>query len=100
MGGSDWIGRRVYDRDYRSDYPGLFEVILMTDIERIDARGLSCPQPALLTKQALKDAGRGEITVLVDTMTQVQNCVRTAEKLGWQANYEENEGTYEIILHK
>ncbi len=72
----------------------------MTDMEKIDARGLSCPQPALLTKQALKRAGEGEIEMLVDTMTQVQNCSRTAEQLGWKVSYEESEGIFEIRLRK
>ena len=72
----------------------------MTDQDKIDARGLSCPQPALMTKQALTAAGGGEIIVQVDTKTQVQNCIRTAEKLKWQASYEEREGTFEITLHK
>lgn len=53
----------------------------------VDARGLSCPQPVLLTRRALQQAAGGELVVLVDTMTQVHNCCRAAEKLGWQADY-------------
>ncbi len=66
----------------------------------VDARGLSCPQPVILTRQALQQAGGGQIVVLVDTMTQVYNCSRAAEKLGWQAAYEEKAGVFELTLRK
>jgi tRNA 2-thiouridine synthesizing protein A len=66
----------------------------------IDARGLSCPQPVLLTRRALQQAPGGEITVLVDTMTQVHNCCRAAEKLGWRAEYAPKDGAFELRLQK
>ena len=68
--------------------------------EQIDARGLSCPQPVILTRQAIKETNAGLISVLVDTMTQVYNCSRAAEKLGWNAEYDEKDGTYELKLNK
>lgn len=66
----------------------------------VDARGLSCPQPVILTRQALQRAGAGEITVLVDTMTQVHNCTRAAAKLGWQGACEERDDTFELKFTK
>ncbi len=66
----------------------------------VDARGLSCPQPVILTRAALQKAGSGEVVVIVDTMTQVYNCSRAAEKLGWQATYEEKEGVFQLTLRK
>ncbi len=68
--------------------------------ENVDARGLSCPQPVLMTRQALQQTGGDEVVVLVDTMTQVHNCTRIAEKLGWQANYQEKDDIYELTLRK
>ena len=68
--------------------------------ENVDARGLSCPQPVILTRKALREAGSGEVVVQVDTMTQVQNCSRAAENLGWQANCEEKGDVYELKLTK
>ena len=68
--------------------------------ENVDARGLSCPQPVILTRTALQAASRGEIVVLVDTVTQVHNCTRAAEKLGWQASCEEKEGTFQLMFRK
>lgn len=68
--------------------------------QTVDARGLSCPQPVILTRKALQELGRGEVTVLVDTMTQVHNCTRAAEKLGWRANYQEQGDNFELKLTK
>ena len=66
----------------------------------IDARGLSCPQPVIITRGALADAKSGRVTVLVDTMTQVYNVSRSAEKLGWTAKHEEKDDEYLITLEK
>lgn len=66
----------------------------------IDAKGLSCPQPVILTRRALQELEGGEVVVLVDTMTQVHNCSRAAEKLGWQAGYEEKENELVLTLRK
>ncbi len=66
----------------------------------VDARGLSCPQPVILTRKALQESGGGEITVLVDTMAQVHNCTRAAEKLGWEASCQEQGDVFELTLRK
>jgi len=66
----------------------------------VDARGLSCPQPVILTRKALQEAGGGEVVVLIDSMTQVYNCTRAAEKLGWQATYEEQIEAFALTLRK
>jgi len=66
----------------------------------VDARGLSCPQPVIMTRKAVKDLDGGEVTVLVDTMTQVQNVSRSAQKLGWDVSFEEKNETFELLLKK
>jgi tRNA 2-thiouridine synthesizing protein A len=68
--------------------------------ETVDARGLSCPQPAILTRKALQEAGGGEVVVMVDTMTQVHNCSRAAESLGWEVSFEERGDLFELRLTK
>lgn len=68
--------------------------------ENVDARGLSCPQPVILTRRALQQAGSGEVVVLVDTMTQVHNCTRAAQKLGWEVRYEQRDEVFELRLKK
>lgn len=67
----------------------------------VNARGLSCPQPVLLTLEAMKELGQGQLTVLVDTDTSKENVLRAAATQGWQekAVQEEGEG-YRIELVK
>ena len=67
----------------------------------IDARGLSCPQPVLMTLDEIKKQGRGDIEVLVDTDASKENVSRAADSIGWmvKAIQEEDEG-YKIILSK
>ncbi len=66
----------------------------------VDARGLSCPQPMFLTRQALVEAGTGEVVVLVDAADQVENCTRTAERMGWQATCEKKAGGFELTFRR
>ncbi len=48
----------------------------------VDARGLSCPQPVLMTLGEMKKLGKGQIEVLVDTDTSQENVSRAAESQG------------------
>ena len=67
----------------------------------VDARGLSCPQPVLMTLDEIKKQNQGEIEVLVDTDTSKENVSRAAESQGWQVQeiMEEGEG-YQIKIKK
>lgn len=42
----------------------------------IDARGRSCPEPVMLAKQGLTQAGGEQLTVLVDTAVARENVAR------------------------
>ncbi|MBC7234486.1 MAG: sulfurtransferase TusA family protein [Chloroflexi bacterium] len=65
----------------------------------VDASGLSCPQPVILTRRALQAQGSERVEVLVDTATSRDNCRRLAEKEGWQVSIEERpEGGYKLVL--
>ncbi|MDD3580160.1 MAG: sulfurtransferase TusA family protein [Desulfobacca sp.] len=67
----------------------------------IDARGLSCPQPVLLTLQAIKKLNKGQIMVLVDTDTSKENVIRAAASQGWQLTEMQQEGLeYQLTLTK
>jgi len=55
----------------------------------IDARGLACPQPVVLTKKALEKAD--DLTVIVDNATAKQNVSRLAESHGLGVTVEEKE---------
>jgi tRNA 2-thiouridine synthesizing protein A len=67
----------------------------------VDARGLSCPQPVLMTMDEIKAVGKGEITILVDTDTSKENVSRAAESKGWQVKDVRPEGdAYNITISK
>lgn len=51
-------------------------------IATVDARGLSCPQPVLLTLDEIKKGSDKEIIVLVDTDTSKENVSRAAASQG------------------
>ena len=48
----------------------------------VDARGLSCPQPVIMTLNEIKSGQDKEILVLVDTDTSKENVVRAATSQG------------------
>lgn len=67
----------------------------------IDARGLSCPQPAMLARQAMQKAGKGTLEVLVDSGTARENVSRLAKNAGWAVTIEaQPDGSYRIVLNK
>ncbi|HOP64924.1 MAG TPA: sulfurtransferase TusA family protein [Spirochaetota bacterium] len=47
--------------------------------DKVDARGLSCPQPVILTQKAIK-SGLTEFQVLVDAEVSKENVMRCVEK--------------------
>lgn len=67
----------------------------------VDARGLSCPQPVLLTLNEMKKINKGEIIILVDTDTSKENVSRAATTQGWQVKSVSPEGIgYRITISK
>lgn len=67
----------------------------------VDARGLSCPQPVLMTMDEIKKVSKGEIEILVDTDTSKENVSRAAQSKGWTVRdvKEEGEG-YRVIINR
>ena len=65
----------------------------------VDARGLSCPQPVILARNAIK-TGKFPIEVLVETVTSRENVRRAAEKLGCTVQVEEMEDEFKLTLAK
>ena len=73
----------------------------MSEINKVDARGLSCPQPALLARQALQRAGQGSVEIIVDNTTAKENVTRAARNLGWEVTVDErSEEEIHIIASK
>lgn len=68
--------------------------------ERIDARGLSCPQPVINTQKRMKELGSGTIEVMVDTTTSRDNVTRMATKEGWAVETREEGEDILLVLKK
>ena len=67
----------------------------------VDAGGLSCPQPVLMTLNKIKEMGKGEIIIKVDTDTSKENVNRAAQSQGWNvADIKENETGYTLTIKK
>ena len=65
-------------------------------MNKIDARGYSCPEPLLMTKNAL-EKGR-PLVVLVDSMTPVQNITRFAKNHNYVVNCKQIGDDYELTI--
>ena len=61
----------------------------------VDARGLECPRPVILTRNAMAEAD--EVITIVDSKTARDNVRRMAEKAGRRVTVESNDGAY--MLH-
>lgn len=67
----------------------------------IDARGLSCPQPVLMTLEAIKNVKEEELIVLVDAEASRENVIRSVTSAGWDVVAVQNENdAYRIIIAK
>ncbi len=67
----------------------------------IDARGLSCPQPVLMTLAEIKTGRAEDLIVMVDNEAAKENVSRAAKSKGWRVmDIEEQEGTFNLRLGK
>ncbi len=64
----------------------------------VDARGLACPQPVILTRKALQESDA--VTTIVDNETAMHNVSRMATKQGCQVAVEEREDGIYVHLTK
>lgn len=69
----------------------------MSDIKIVNAAGLGCPQPVILTKQAIET--HDKVKVIVDNDAALENVRRLGAKLGCSVASEAKEGgIFEITL--
>lgn len=71
----------------------------MAEKQIVDARGLSCPQPVLMTKKAVEKGGKS-YEVIVDNGTAKENVTRFAQNAGFQVNVTEDGDDYHLTLSK
>lgn len=67
----------------------------------VNARGLACPQPVVMTKNALSEIEKGEVVVTVDNEVARENVKRMAESEGFCVSIEEKgDETYSLHITK
>lgn len=62
----------------------------------VDARGLSCPQPVILTRKAM--AASANVTTVVDSEASRDNVRRMAEKAGRNVTVEDKDGEFHLHI--
>ncbi|MDD5529636.1 MAG: sulfurtransferase-like selenium metabolism protein YedF [bacterium] len=67
---------------------------------KIDACGLACPQPVILTKKALEGMTDGVIEVIVDNKPASENVSRFAKNSGCKVELTETQDIYNIKITK
>jgi selenium metabolism protein YedF len=66
----------------------------------VDTRGLSCPEPVIMTKQALDNQDVNEVLAIVDNRAALENIARMVKNLNYESMIEEQEGSYFINITK
>ncbi len=66
---------------------------------KLDARGLSCPEPVIMISQAMK-SGEATYEILVDNRVSRENVTRYAEHQGYRVSVTENDGEYTLVIGK
>lgn len=67
----------------------------------VDARGLACPQPVVLTRTALLEPGALTVRVLVDNPVAIENVRRMATSQGWDISEQSGQGNdVELVLRR
>ena len=66
---------------------------------KIDARGLSCPEPVILISQAMK-SGENAYEIIVDNRVSRENVTRFAEHQGYAVSVSEDDGEFTLSIRK
>lgn len=65
--------------------------------KKVDARGLSCPQPVILATKAI-ESGDFPVEVWVETVTSRENVRRMAESKKCRVQVEEIDDEFKLII--
>ena len=65
----------------------------------VDARGLNCPQPVILTKKAMESDG-ANLTTIVNNKTALENVSKLAQSQGYNFEVEEKASDFHIHMNK
>ena len=62
----------------------------------LDARGISCPEPLIMLKNALKT--EAQLTMLVDNKATLDNCEKFAKKQGFAVDVEKDGDKFNMLI--
>ena len=68
-------------------------------MKRIDARGLSCPQPVVLTQKVIQE-GYDVLEVIIDNEVSKENILRLVNKSGMKSEIRKEGDDMLIIIEK
>lgn len=68
--------------------------------DKVDARGLSCPQPVLIAMSKMKEMAGGEFEMLVDNEVSRENVTRAAQSQGWAVRDVHRQGEDYLLVLK
>lgn len=71
----------------------------MSDMKQLDARGLSCPQPVVLTQKAI-NGGSELFSVMVSSAVSKENVLRCVEKNRMKAQVRQDGDDFIIEVSK
>jgi selenium metabolism protein YedF len=66
--------------------------------EIVDARGLNCPQPVILTKRVMDKGEVDRLVTIVDRTAALENVTKLARSQGYEVEVEDKEGDYYITM--
>lgn len=68
-------------------------------MKKLDARGLSCPEPVVMLRKAMMTK-ENEYAIVVDNVTSKENVTRYAEHQGYHVSVTEDGGEYTLTITK
>ena len=68
--------------------------------KQVDARGLACPSPVILTKKELDNLNEGTVTTIVDNQVAKENVSKLVSSMGLEYTVENSENDYIIKIVK
>lgn len=68
-------------------------------MERLDARGLSCPEPVIMIRKAMMSGANG-YEMVVDNHASKENVTRYAQHQGYTVTIAEGNGEYTLTMTK
>ena len=68
-------------------------------MEKLDARGLSCPEPVIMIRKAML-SGAARYEMVVDNTASTENVTRYAQHQGYTVSVAENDGEYTLTMTK